>query len=302
MIDDRIEAQPTEPIEASSHRRQGGGGMWRGGHIAPGLTHAQILPRTIDVACQWIADHADDDAPFFLYVPLSAPHTPWLPSEDARGSSGAGWYGDFVVDVDQGIGRIDKALQAAGVADDTIFIITSDNGAHWPMHDVEGFGHLANGGFRGQKADIHEGGHRVPFIVRWPGRLGPGASTDTPFGLVDLMATLARGLKIELPPDASPDGRPVDFGGGADGGHAIVHHSGAGVFAIREGRWKLIEGLGSGGFTKPRRVEPEEGGLNVQLYDLQLDPSETCNIAAGHPEVVARLQRRLDEIRGDALD
>ena len=299
VVDGEVEAQPTESIKGSAHRRNGGGGFWRGGKIAPGLGHADILPRTIDTACAWIAEHAPADDPFFLYVPLSAPHTPWLPSDDAQGASMAGWYGDFVVDVDRGIGRIDRALQNAGVADETIVIITSDNGAHWPEADVSRFGHVANAQWRGQKADIHEGGHRVPFIVRWPGQLPSGRVSNVPLSLVDLMPTLARALRFDLPAEASPDGRPVDLLATSWDDRPIVHHSGDGMFALRLGRWKLIEGLGSGGFTKPKRVEPPEGAPGVQLYDLELDPSETRNVAAGHSDVVARLQRELDRIRGD---
>ena len=299
MVDDTIEAQPTETIDGSKHRRQNGGGMWRGGGAAAGFAHADMLPRTIDTACQWIEKHADDQSPFFLYVPLSAPHTPWLPSEEARGVSGADWYGDFVVDVDRGIGRIDAALQHAGIAGDTIVIMTSDNGAHWPESDVQRYGHLANAGWRGGKADIHEGGHRVPLLIRWPGKIRPGMKSEVPFCLVDLMATLAAGLQFDLPPLASPDGRPVQLLTDTWEDRPIVHHSGDGLFALRLGKWKFIEGLGSGGFTQPKRPKAKEGAPSKQLYDLSVDPSETRNVAAGHPEVVARMQLTLDRIRGE---
>jgi arylsulfatase A len=107
-------------------------------------------------------------------------------------------------------------------------------------------------------------------------------------------------LQLPLPKGASPDGEAVDLLAPSWEDRPIVHHSGVGMFALRLGRWKLIEGLGSGGFTKPRHVEPTDGGPRVQLYDLALDPSETRNVALGHPNVVARLQATLDAIRGDA--
>ncbi len=299
MIDDRLETQPTATIEDSAHRRQGGGGFWRGGGIAPDLAIKDVLPRTIDVACGWIESHADDDAPFFLYVPLSAPHTPWLPSDDARGASEADWYGDFMIDVDRGVGRIDAALHAAGIADDTIVIVTSDNGAHWPVKDVERFGHHANGHRRGQKADIHEGGHRVPLLVRWPANLGGGLTYEHPVGLIDTWATLADVLHLDMPDGGSPDGVAIDLKGRTIVQRPLVHHSGDGMFALRLGRWKLIEGLGSGGFTAPRRVQAEDGAPTVQLYDLESDPEESRNVAAAHLDVVRRLQFTLDAIRGD---
>lgn len=297
MVDDRLQTQPTARTKGSKHRRQGGGGFWRAGGIAPDVEIADILPRTIDVACDWIAEYSGDDAPFFLYVPFSAPHTPWLPSNAAQGVSTAGWYGDFVVDVDRGIGRIDAALHAAGIAEDTIVIVTSDNGAHWPVTDVERFGHHANGHRRGQKADIHEGGHRVPFIVRWPGHVPANVTSEVPFCLVDCMATIAAAVHVQLPAGASPDGCVIDLLDPSPAERPIVHHSGDGMFALRLGRWKLIEGLGSGGFTAPRRVKDDVG--HVQLYDLVRDPMEAHNVARGNPAVVLRMLDELNRVRGD---
>ena len=299
MIDDRLENQPTEHIEASAHRRQNGSGFWRAGGIAPDLQIADILPRTIETACDWIDEHAGKDEPFFLYVPLSAPHTPWLPTAEARGTTEVGWYGDFMVDVDRGVGRINAALQRAGMADHTIFIITSDNGGHWPDADIDTYRHESNNGFRGQKADIHEGGHRVPFIMRWPGHVDAGSSSDVPFCLVDLMPTLAAAVGVQLPEGASPDGRIVHFDQPADEDRVIVHHSGNGMFAVRQGRWKLIEGHGSGGFTRPARRKPAAGEVDVALFDLYADPGETNDIARGNPGVVARLRDALQAVRGD---
>ena len=154
----------------------------------------------------------------------------------------------------------------------------------------------------GQKGDIHEGGHRVPLIVRWPGNVPENVSNDHLVSLTDLGATLASLLGLDLPDNAAVDS--VDFSATLLGRHheqpprpALINHSFHGMFAIREGPWKLIEGLGSGGFTPPQEVEPEAGGPAVQLYNLDRDPGETLNLASEEPELVARLLQSLAAIR-----
>ena len=135
------------------------------------------------------------DHPFFLYVPLTAPHTPWMPTNEFRGKTKVDWYGDFVTQVDWAMGQIVKAVDDAGFRDNTLVIFTSDNGSHWPVAQIEKFGHRANGPWRGQKSDIHEGGHRVPFICRWPGRIKPGTQSRQTICLTDLLATCRRGRR-----------------------------------------------------------------------------------------------------------
>ncbi len=298
---------PTGTIGGSRHRRQDGGGFWRAGPIAEGFVHEDVLPRSIDESIAIVERHAVDrpDQPLFLELCLSAPHTPWLPQDAWRGTSGAGYYGDFVNQVDAEIGRLLAALDAAGLADDTLFVFTSDNGSHWPRADIERYGHDANLGRRGQKADIHEGGHRVPLLVRWPGVVAADSTIDEPVCLTDLYATsLAAG---RVSPAASRVGGedsidlvPLLRDGDAsalDTRPGIVHHSLDGMFAIRVGRWKLVEGLGTGGFTDPKRRDPADGEPAVQLYDLDADPRETTNLAAAHPDIVSRLQSLLDGLR-----
>ncbi|MCH2161602.1 MAG: sulfatase-like hydrolase/transferase, partial [Phycisphaerales bacterium] len=243
------------------------------------------------------------DEQLFLYLALSAPHTPWLPLPAQVGSTPVGHYGDFVASVDAQVGRLLAALEKTGMANDTLLVFTSDNGSHWPEDDIEKWQHDGNNGRRGQKADIHEGGHRVPLLVRWPGVIEPGTRLDETVCLTDLYETIR--TTAGLQPRAIGGEDSIDLtallaeqdASALDQRKAIVHHSLAGMFAIREGDWKLIEGLGSGGFTQPRKVEPEEGGATVQLYNLALDPSESSNVAVEHPEVVARLQNLLDRYR-----
>jgi len=293
---------PTNAIEASTERRLGGNGFWRGGRIAPGFRHVDVLPTLTDKAVEFIERQQGSERPFFLYLPFSAPHTPWLPTAAFAGRSGAGPYGDFVSQVDVAIGSVLDALVSIGVDDDTLLIITSDNGAHWLQTDIEEYGHRANGELRGQKADIWEGGHRVPFLARWPGRVAAGSSSDETISLTDLLATFADIVDVTLPLEAGEDSysllpvlmsKPLD----APLREATVHQSYYDLFSIRQGPWKLILGLGSGGFTEPRSVEPASGEPQGQLYDLDEDPRETTNIYALHPDVVSRLEELLEQYR-----
>ena len=201
-----------------------------------------VLPRIGRTACEMLESFSDRENPFFLYVALTAPHTPWMPDEAHTGRSGAGFYGDFVAMVDTAVGSILSCLEASGRSRETIVIFTSDNGAHWPEKDVKNFDHAANLHWRGQKADIHEGGHRVPFIVRWSGVIPPGSISSTTICLTDVFPTLVAAADGSLPESAAPDG--VDLlpllrssEPPSDRRSAIIHHSGDGMFAIRRGRW-----------------------------------------------------------------
>jgi len=299
---ERCVEQPTAKIEDSKGQREGGLGFWRGGPIAPSFKHVDVLPVCMRKTLDFIDKHAKDapGKPFFLYVPLSGPHTPWMPTKDFEGKSKAGAYGDFTVQVDHGIGEILSALDRLKLRDNTLVIVTSDNGAHWLAEDIKQFGHRSNAGYRGQKADIHEGGHRVPFIARWPGKIKPGTTSDQTICLTDILATCAAIVDEKLPDNAGEDSysilpalrgekleKPIR--------EATVHHSANGLFAIRQGHWKLIDGLGSGGFTAPRTEKPAADGPAGQLYNLADDLQEQHNLYKKQPEVVARLQALLKQ-------
>ena len=302
---------PSTAIEGSAHRRRDGGGFWRSGPIAEGFQHQAVLSKSIDESIRIIDRHATErpERPLFLELCLSAPHTPWLPDEAWRGSSGAGHYGDFVNQIDAEMGRLLHALDANGLGENTLVIFTSDNGSHWPLADVDRWGHASNLAWRGQKADIHEAGHRVPFLVRWPDAIEPGTVRTETICLTDLYATCLAAANPGVrttSTDEGPGGEdsvdllPLLETGDARGLEAregIVHHSLDGMFAIRVGDWKLIEGLGSGGFTAPRRATPSNAGPTVQLYDLATDPGEITNLAKKNPAEVARLQAILDRVR-----
>jgi arylsulfatase A-like enzyme len=292
---------PTATVEASKHQRQGGQGFWRGGPAAPGFKHVDVLPKLTDKALAFIARQTPEK-PFFLYFPLNAPHDPWVPTKEFRGKSRAGDYGDFVVQLDDVVGRVMKTLDDAKLADNTLLIVTSDNGAHWPPDDIVKWQHRANDGLRGQKADIWDGGHRVPFLVRWPGKVPAGSTSKELICLTDLLATVAALTGADLPADAGEDSfdispiflgrklaRPIH--------EAIVHHSIDGTFGMRQGPWKLAFGLGSHGFSTPANVKPREGEALGQLYNLDDDPVEKNNLWLTKPDEVARLTALLEKYK-----
>jgi arylsulfatase A-like enzyme len=297
--DRKVEALPTETVPAGKHQRDGGTeGFWRAGPIAPGFRHGDVLPRLEKEALAYLERQGKDrGAPFFLYVPLTAPHTPWAPTPEFAGKSKVGAYGDFVMQVDALVGKLMAQLERSGLAKDTLVVLTSDNGSHWPEADIAKWGHRSNGPWRGQKADIHEGGHRVPFLARWPGKVAPGTTCDATASLADLFATCAAVAGAKPPADSGEDSfdlTPLLTGQGKFDRPYTVHHSGAGMFALREGPWKLIEGQGSGGFTRIK-IEPNEP--RGQLYNLADDPAETKNLYAEKPDVVARLTELLRKCR-----
>ena len=313
--DDGVFEAATGTVEASDMRRRGGGGFWRAGEIAPGFDFLQVTPTLFHRAGAYIEERAEtgDGRPFFLYLPLPSPHTPWMPLAEFEGASGAGVYGDFVAQVDAGVGKLLADLDRLGLTENTLVLFTSDNGAHWLASDIEETGHRANGALRGQKADIHEGGHRIPFLARWPDRIPAGSVRSELAGLLDIFRTVASILGTELPDGSAEDSVdlwPVLRGdsGAPPPRRSLVHHSARGMFALRydesEGgntgrRWKLVEGLGSGGFTEPRQLAPAPGGAAGQLYELTVDPAETIDLYLERPDVVGRLTTELDAIRGD---
>lgn len=296
---DHVVEQPTIHDPGNSSQM---GVSWRPGLRAPHFEIPEALPTITDKAVDVLHQRAAEPAkPFFLYVALPSPHMPWVPLPEYHGKSRAGDYGDYVVEVDAMIGKILAAIKANGMENDTIVIATSDNGALWRPEDIERYPHRANADWRGEKADIWEAGHRVPFMVRWPGHIAPGSVSDETVSLTDLMATLAALLRVNLQPDAGEDSfnnLPIWLGQKHSPARTtIIDHSNDGMFSIREGDWKLELGLGSGGFSSPRTVEPVPGGVQGQLYNLKDDPHELYNLWGSRPDIVERLTRLLDQYK-----
>jgi len=279
--------------------KAGRGVFWRYGDVASDFVFEEVLDQLTAKAVSYLEGRADKpEQPFMLYFPLTAPHTPWLPTKEVRGASGAGRYGDFVVQVDRCVGRVLDALDRLQLSSNTLVILTSDNGADWRPSDIEAYGHLANYHFRGRKADIWEAGHRVPFLLRWPGKVMPGSSSPALACLTDLMATFADMHNRRLPEGAGEDS--YSLLPALDGKQQpdavrpdLIHHSLAGKFAIRKDEWKLIPSRGSGGFSQPKNYEPKEGEAPGQLYNLAQDIGENDNLYLQAPRRVAQLEQLL---------
>ncbi len=271
----------------------------------------EVLPRLTDKAVEYIDGRGEQDAeqPFFLYFPLPAPHTPIVPAEQFKGMSKAGVYGDFVCQVDWTVGQVMESLERHGMTEDTLIIITSDNGcspmANFP--ELAKMGHDPSYEFRGHKADIFEGGHRIPFVARWPRKVRAGSVTNETTCLTDLLATAAEIVGAEVPDAAGEDSYsmlPVLLGtaGRAPIREATVHASIDGSLSIRQGQWKLELCPGSGGWSNPKPKKARAGDFPpVQLYDLSKDIAEKTNVQDKHPVIVQRLtdllQKYVDEGR-----
>ncbi|MCB1226854.1 MAG: arylsulfatase [Verrucomicrobiales bacterium] len=298
---------PTVPIAASASEGWSPiqGAFWREGLIAPDLKLEEVLPRFTEEALKVIHHHdtmPGDKKPLFLYLAYPAPHTPWLPSPEFRGRSKAGMYGDFASMVDAEVGKVLAALEATKMLDETLLLLSSDNGPVWYEADVERLGHDAAGPWRGMKADAWEAGHRMPFIARWPGHVKSGTESGQMLSFVDVMATLAELTGAELgahdAPDSfsffkvltgqQPESEPVR--------QSLLLESGGGTMMLRQGNWKYLDRLGSGGFSEPRKVKPEPGGPEGQLYDLAADPGEQTNLWLTDPERVEQMRKQLSRL------
>ncbi|MFV0541369.1 MAG: sulfatase family protein [Aestuariibaculum sp.] len=281
----------------------------RTGMMATDWKLEKVMPTLTEKSVAYIKEASQKSQPFFLYLPLTAPHTPIAPTDNFKGTSNAGLYGDFVQEVDWTVGEVLKAIKETGIDDNTIVIFTSDNGSparngedySGPIASViTDYGHYANGALKGLKSDTWEGGHRIPFIIKWNDQLKKGQEKKALISSLDIMATLSEILDIDLPDNSSPDGKSFLATTREDnnvGRKILVHHSGGGIFAIRSGDWKLIQSNKSGGFSD--FINKDGYGIETkgQLYHIKDDFSETTNLYNEHPEIVESLQAKLDSIR-----
>ena len=316
---DHVTANPTARLKLAMNAAGKKDSFTREGPGAPGFTGESVLPTLTQKAVATIAANAQHkDRPFFLYLPLNAPHTPILPTKEWQGKSGINLYAYYVMETDDAIGQVMKAIDDAGIADNTVVVLTSDNGCS-PSADFPTLlkaGHSPSYVFRGMKADIFDGGHRVPFIVQWPGVVKAGARCDQTICLLDFMATAAEITGFKLPDNAAEDSvslLPL-LKGGTDKPvrEAIVHHSINGSFSIRQNKWKLELCPDSGGWSDPKPVpanapakakqKAQEIAAKlppIQLYDMSADVGEKKNVETEHPEVVKHLIKLLQKYVAD---
>jgi arylsulfatase A-like enzyme len=285
---DRIVAPPTRDIAASKLPA-----MWRAGPIADNFAHVDVLPSLAREAVSELA-HRDDGKPFFLYLALAAPHTPIIPSPDFAGRSHTTPYGDFCLQVDDAVGQVLRALEEHHLDQNTLVIFAADNGCSPAANlaQLREFHHDPQIGLRGAKADIYEGGHRIPFLVRWPGRIPAGSTSDALVCEMDFLATCAQLLSVTLPDNAAEDS--VSFlsvltRGEARGRTSLVHHSVNGSFAIRQGAWKLCLCPDSGGWSDPKPGQAPAGSPPFQLFNLESDPAEKTNVYTEHRDIAEQL-------------
>ena len=262
----------------------------QGMEVAPDFVDSECLTRFTDKAIEYITSKADDannGKPFFLYLPYTSPHKPVIPLPEFRGQGEAGAYGEFLIETDHHIGQLLATLSKLELDQNTMIVFSSDNGPEttWKQR-IEKFQHHSNGIYREGKRSVYEGGHRVPFFVRWPsGIKSPGRTCSKTICQTDVLATFAELVKAELPGNAGEDSEsflPALLDADASTPRSpVMHHGASGEFALRSGKWKLI---------LPRRKSTGE------LYDLEADPSEKNNIAQNHPDIVSILKQQATEL------
>jgi len=278
------------------------GVWWRQGEMSRSFRVEDCFSEIVKEGVAFIDKQAAEnrEKPFFLYLPLTGPHTPWMPSEQFKGKSSAGVYGDFIFDIDDAVAQIKNTLIRNGITENTILIFSSDNGAYWPQEEVELFAHNSNQGRKGQKGDVWDGGHRVPLVISWPAKIKEAAICNQLVSLTDFFVTFC-----EL------TGQKREVGQGEDSfsfwhvlngktekvvRESMVHHSASGFYGIRMGDWKFIDGLGSGGFSNPSKLIPDEKGPKGQLYNIKKDALESQNLYFQNPKKVTELSKMMKEI------
>jgi arylsulfatase A len=276
--------------------------------VAPSFRDDICLKVCTERTVDYVARHAAEakvGKPFFIYFALNSPHLPHSVAPEFVGKSRVGAYGDFMMETDHRVGQVLAALDEHGLTRDTLVFLSSDNGAETGYAErLKQYEHASSGEWKGGKRDIYEGGHRVPFVMRWPAVIKAGRTCDEPVGQVDLLATCADILGLKLPANAGEDSYSLlaalhgdDYPRPLRG--PLVHHSGSGYFAVREGTWKLNLFRGSGGSLKPTVLQPKPGEPPFELYDMKSDARETTNVHDQHPDVVNRLKATATKIVRD---
>jgi arylsulfatase A-like enzyme len=311
---DRLQGNPTAVFEGGNMQKSSNPAFGpidsRPGPAMPGWKQEDVLPEITTRAAKYIEERGKNPKePFFVYFACTGPHTPVVPAKEFQGKTKVGPYGDWVNQVDHSLGQLLDALERAGLSDNTLVIFTSDNGPEkFAYERVQEFGHYSMGDLRGVKRDAWEGGHRVPWVARWPGKIKAGSSSSEVICQTDLMATVAAVVGHKLPEDAGEDSynvlpaimgqeltKPIR--------EATVHHSADGFFAIRQGPWVFIDNPTGDNNKEPDWMKKERGyqphNHPGELYDLRTDLQERTNLYAERPEIVRSLKELLEKYKRD---
>ncbi len=310
---DKVLTAPTTTLTSQSGLGVALEGTW---HARPGPAienwdFYNVLPTLTENAVSYVKNQKHKSEPFFLYMAFPSPHAPIVPNKEFHGKSKAGPYGDFVYQTDWCVGEILNALEETGTSRNTIVIFSSDNGPEkYAYKRIKNFNHHSSAPFRGLKRDIYEGGHHVPFIVRWPKKIKPGSISDEVFSQVDILSTLAHLIDIDLPKGLAHDS--YDFSGLWLGNKtsknirpATVQNTRKERYALRKGRWLFIN-HNSGYHTKPPKwIETKFGYQattdSVQLFDLKNDIAQKINVAEQNIELVKSMKVHLEKIQKKEL-
>ncbi len=300
---DRVITEPTVPLATPKPTAEG---SWeaRPGPAVKDWDFWAVMPTLTDRAVKWIGEQKHNE-PFFLYFPFTSPHAPIIPTADFAGKSQAGGFGDFVIQTDDTVGRVLHALQASGFADNTLVIFTADNGPeHYAYERVRKFQHRSMGPLRGLKRDLWEGGHRVPFVVRWPGQVPVGAVNAGLISQIDIYATIAEIVGAKIPAGSAGDSfnqLPLIQGDKPSARDTLVHNTNANGYALRHGDWVLIAAKTGGVSQVPEWFEQANGYKpNMyagELYNLRDDLAQKNNRYADEPAIVRELTALLEQIR-----
>lgn len=300
---DRVITEPTVPLSTPKPTAEG---QWetRPGPSVKDWDFWAVMPTLTEKAVSWIGKQKHDE-PFFLYFPFTSPHAPIIPTPEFVGKSQAGGFGDFVNQTDATVGRVLKALQDGGFAENTIVIFTADNGPeHYAYERLQKFEHRSAGPLRGLKRDLWEGGHRVPFVVRWPGKVAAGKVNAGLLSQIDLYATIAKVVGAEIPAGSAEDSydQLALLQGTADSARdTLVHNTNANGYGLRRGDWVLIAAK-SGGVTKVPEWFDRANGYTAnthpgELYNLRDDLGQKHNLYVEHPDKVKELTAVLEQLR-----
>jgi len=304
---DHVYEVPTEKYDLRGMKTKEGAWEFRPGPMAKDWNPYDVLPTLKDKAVQWI-ENQDSETPFFLYMPFPSPHAPIIPNDEFDGKTQAGAFGDFIYQTDYVAGEVLKALDRKGFTENTLVIFTADNGPeHYAYSRIRNTGHYSMGSLRGLKRDIYEGGHRVPFVVKWPGRIEAGQVSDVLIHQVDIFRTIAAALNSEssvisyqLSDSVAIDGLdqlPYLIGETKDALRtSAVHNTFEDGFVMRRGDWVLIERFTGHHtrvpewFLEDHGYEPIDKSVEGQLFNLKNDPSQKQNLYIRNPEKVRELR------------